>query len=168
MKKILSILLAIFLLIGILIVIRPPAQTPQLSVRLRTESAPTQHLQTAQLSNNWDIGTRAYCISSFHPLDFWTESWVYIDFDAFVLQLDGADGEIDLQFSNNFLPHTVYVRRWNAKFVGQAFDMQFEYEPIEISNHIIRVSDDGNDYIYEVEAIWAHGRSSYTFRIDSA
>lgn len=161
-----------------------PALPPGLSVRFSTEGSPAQELQTAQLSATWDPNIDAegnriedgpwsgvMNASADHPLDIFV-----LDFnnsDGLTVYLDGADGKIELEFSNNFLPHSVYVRRWNAEFAvsvnGGGSDMALwsQYESVTVSDNIIFISDDGNDYIYEVDAIWPQGRSSYTFRINS-
>jgi len=48
-----------------------------------------------------------------------------------------------------------------------ALDLWSQYEFVAVNNNRIHLSDGGNDYIYEVEAVWSQGRSFYAFRIDS-
>jgi len=177
-KKILIIALAIVLLsLAACGMSTPnvPEKTPRLYISFISEDLLPQYVQVAQLMHDWDPGTTdrrgrfigAYCASGEHPLDFWRESWECIDFSAFRFHLEATGVEIELQFSDDFPPHTVSARRWSAEFIGQVCDMQFRYEPVEINDNIIPVSDDGNDYIYEIDAIWEQGRSRYTFRLDS-
>ena len=160
-----------------------PRRTPLLYVSVTVEGSPIQHFQTLQLSNSWSpikpdgLIRPGYCASSVHPLDVWALdflAWLDWDDDAVTIKLNGASGEIELIFSDDFPPHTVYARRWPAKFSapvndgGADMDLWFQYEPVEINGNIIRINDDGSDYIYEIDAIWPQGRSSYTFRVDSA
>lgn len=164
--------------------VQGPRSTPQLYVSLRTESLPIQHARAAQLSNSWNTIDQAgnlidgFCASAHHPLDMWAldfcESFMPSErLDEITFHLADADGEIELQFSDNFPPRTVNVRWWNAEFAtsvnggGSNMDLWWEYESLEIIDNIIRISNDGKDYIYEVEAIWSQGRSFYTFRIDN-
>jgi len=161
-----------------------PARTPQLYVRFRTEGLPAQQFRAAQLSTDWDptigadgqrIGdgpwTGAFSASSPHPLDIFVLD--FYDSDGITFYLDGIDGEMELQFGDNFPPHSIYVRRWNAEFAvsvnGGGSDMALwpQYESVEENGNIVLISDDGNDYIYEVDARWLQGRSFYTFRINS-
>ena len=165
-----------------------PARTPLLYATVISDGLAVQHFQTLQLSNSWSTGTFTdadgnmvfgpeYCASSFHPLDVWALdilAWLEWEDDAVTIRLDGADVEVALQFSDDFPPDTIYARRWPAEFAdsvndgGSDMGLWFQYEPVEISGNIIRVRDDGNDYIYEIEAMWRQGRSSYTFRVESS
>ena len=150
-----------------------PLEVPQLYVSLNTDSLPIQNFQAAGLSYSWYSGAtdrqgnhvRGSGASADHPLDFWLMK--SINLDAFTAELDGGSSEIELRFSDNFPPHTVYVRRWSIEFIGRASEVQFQYEPVKLEGNIIRISDDGTDYIYEVDAKWEQGRSSYAFRINS-
>ena len=161
-----------------------PRRTPQLYVSLKAEGCTPQYFQALQLSNNWwpsagDIDSPlagGYCATSYHPLDVWARDFLAElgwDDDAVTFRLGGGSGEVELGFSDDFLPHTVYVRRWPAEFAaltsdgGSNMDLWFAYEAVEVFNNVFAVSDDGNDYIYEVEALWRQGRSSYAFRVDS-
>ena len=161
-----------------------PTYAPQLYVNFHTDSLTMQRFRAVQLSNDWfpnfdDEGeslSGGYSASSHHPLDVWaldlSDFWT-VDLDTITLRLNGADGEMEIQFSDNFPPHTVYVRRWPAEFSvsvndgGSDMDLWSQYELVEINNNIIRISNDSRDYIYEVEARWSQGWSSYTFRINS-
>jgi len=162
-----------------------PERTPQLYVSVHMEDSPIQQLRVAQLSTDWDpnIGadgnlvgdgpwTGGFSASADHPLDFFLLD--SNDSDRFIFYLNGADGKIELQFGDNFPPDSIFVRRWNAEFAvsvnGGGSDMALwsQYEFVEVTDNIIRIRNDGNDYIYEVDAIWPQGRSSFTFRIDSA
>jgi len=165
-----------------------PRRTPQLYVSLYTEGLeqPSQYFQSMQLSNNWfpDIVSNdghslsgGFCATSYHPLDVWardflaTLGWAE---DAVTFRLYENEAEIELMFSDDFPPHTIYVRRWPASFAAPTdsgvsdMDLWFQYELVEVSNSRFRVVNDGNSYIYEVDAIWQQGRSSYAFRVDTA
>ena len=149
-----------------------PARSPRLYLSLNTGGLSTQNFRATGGTTSWFL---FYQASGFHPLDFWRETQSDIDFNAFIGQLeDTGNGEIELIFSH-FPPDTVYVRRWRAEFIGMASDMRSVYGLVEVNDNIIRISDNGYDYIYEVEAIWIRGdyipvkgRVSYTFRINSA
>ena len=149
-----------------------PEKTPNLYVSFNTGNSPRQRFQAGQLSRNWNPMTfdrqgnqvGGYCASALHALD----SWEWGDYrEETIVSLDGISGEVRLRFSNNFPPHTLYVRRWRTEFIGMGLYVKDQYEPIELENNIFRVNDNGYDYIYEVDAKWEQGRSSYTFRINS-
>jgi len=159
------------------IAIHPLLQTPQLYVSLQAEGLPPQRFRAAQLATRWEFTDadgylRGFCASSDHPLDFWIfDLW---DTSGLTLYIaDGTDGELEIEFSGGFPPpDSMYIRRWDAAFAvsvndgGSDMELWFQYESVEADGSQIRVSADSNDFIYEVEAIWPQGRSTYTFRID--
>ena len=158
--------------------VNAPARTPQLYVNFISDSLPPQNFQAVQLSNNWGShGMAVYCATGHHPLDVWaldlSDFWT-VDLNEVTIPLNNAGGKIELRFSDDFPANTVVVRRWNAEHAvsvnggGSNMDLWGQYKSVEINNNIILVSDDGNDYIYEVEARWLnYGGSSYTFRVNS-
>lgn len=144
-----------------------------------------QSFQALQLSNNWwptisdenAPQSGGYCATSYHPIDAWARDFLnYLgrEEDAVTFFLYGTEGEIELLFSDNFPPQAIYVRRWPAEFAvlladgSSDMELWFQYEPVEINDNTFRIINDGNNYIYEIEAIWPQGRSSYTFRVDCA
>ena len=149
-----------------------PARSPQLYLNLNTGGLSTQNFRAAGGTTSWFL---FYQASGSHPLNFWRETQRDIDFNAFIGQLENTgNGEIELLFSH-FPPDTVYVRRWRAEFIGMVSEMGNIYEFVEVNDNIIRISNSGYDYIYEVEARWVRGddipimgRAFYTFRINSA
>jgi len=154
-----------------------PESRPRLYLVFETENSSLQYFESAQLSGSWGwscIGADhctegGYSASADHPLDFWiAEEWTQDILDRYLVYLNSTEGRVELQFSDDFLPHTIYVRRWHEEFLGQgASDIIFQYESIELDGHTFYITNDGHDYIYEVRAIWAQGNSSYTFRINS-
>ena len=162
-----------------------PRRTPQLYVSLNIEDMSAQSFQALQLSNNWwptisdenAPQSGGYCATSYHPIDAWARDFLnYLgrEEDAVTFFLYGTEGEIELLFSDNFPPQAIYVRRWPAEFAvlladgSSDMELWFQYEPVEINDNTFRIINDGNNYIYEIEAIWPQGRSSYTFRVDCA
>ena len=147
-----------------------PRQTPQLSVTLTIDGLPNQHIQALQLSNKWtvvDVRGRyrgGYVASAELTLDFWAFTpW---DFSEVIFYLDCTNGRMELYFSDDFPPDSVYFRRWNAELIGSSVDLWPLNPFVEIENNTIIVSDSANDYIYEVRAVWSQGESIYTFRIN--
>ena len=141
----------------------------------------TQHIRAVQLSNNWTVrfGEESvdYCALGHHSLDVWALDLLHfwaVDLMECTFFLNNIGGEIEIAFSDNFLPNTVHVRRWPTKFAtsvdgdGRNIDLWSQYEIVRGSNNIFRTKNDDIDYIYEVEAIWVQGRSFYTFCINSA
>ena len=106
MKKILIILLASLLLIGFL-VLRVPAQTPQLYVSLHTESLPAQSFRALQLSHDWESWGEMYSATSVHPLDVWATGFLHHlgwEEDAITFHLADTEGEIRLRFNGLMVP----------------------------------------------------------------
>ena len=91
------------------------------------------------------------------------------DFDEITLHLNSGNSEIELRFSDDYQPVSVTAQRWDAKYNTGTQDITDVIdigEPVEINGSKILVSDDGNDYIYEVYATWAQGSSYYVFRTE--
>ena len=154
-----------------------PETTPRLYVNLHIQDLPLQKFRAAQLSGIWDACPidamvcpegSSYSSSADHPLDFWVaEEWDQTHFDQFIAYLKDEEGKVELQFTDNFPPDSITVRRWRSEFAGMAWEVEFQYEPVEIEGHVFHVTDDRYDYIYEVNASWEQGYSSYAFRINS-
>jgi hypothetical protein len=87
------------------------------------------------------------------------------------LFIDTENCIIEIQFTDDYLPETVVVQRWNTKYVENKQDYAggyFNGEPVPIDGFTFRISDDGDDYIYEVHATWLPGNSYYAFMICAA
>jgi len=150
--------------------IHQPRHAPQLSVTLTVDDLPQQHIQALQLSNKWtffDVGGRwrgGYTATAELPLDFWAFApW---DFSEVIFYLDYTNGKIELHFSDDFPPDSLYFRRWNVELIGSSTDLWPLNPFTEVENNTIIINNSGNDYIYEVRAIWSQGESTYTFRIN--
>jgi hypothetical protein len=79
------------------------------------------------------------------------------------MTLSGS-GVITLSFSDNYHPQSVSVQRWNAVNAGgDSAQIWDDGESINVSGNTFEVTDDGNDYIYEVYAKWNEGESWYVF-----
>lgn len=147
-----------------------PVKAPLLYVSLITHDSPVQRVQAIQLTTSWMFidengNGSGYEADSAHPLQIQPS-----DFNEATLRLDSANGEIEIQFSDNHPPQSVSVQRWNAEYAAgtqDIADVLDKSEPVEINGNIIRASDDGRDYVYEVYATWAEGSSYYTFRMES-
>ena len=166
----------IFVFIALLSLVACSSSPPQLYVGLSVGETPMQHLRAIQGSVLWDVGDRSFSATDLHPLDLWAldlADFLPMDISEITFQLDGSDGEVRLQFRGGFPPRSVHVRRWNAEVArsvdggGSDMDLWSQYESIEIKNNRFQISNDGNDYIYDVKAVWGQGYSSYAFRIDS-
>ena len=163
-----------------------PERSPSLYIYISADGLETQHFRAAQGTTSWSPafaftdriqigdtiqGGMGYEATGFHPLDFWQESWVGIDLNPFMVSLKSIDGEIEISLSFHFPPTSVYLKRWSADYIGMSSEMWNDYEPIELSNNVFRVSSGSNDYIYEVVASWTRGdvvfgRVFYTFRLE--
>ena len=150
-----------------------PKKTPMLDINLVTmttnddsQTQISQNIQAAQLTNTWYVVKKngvgsGYSSDSFHPLQRRS------GYDDVTLSLNNG-GTITLLFSDKYMPQSVSVHRWNAEYAGKDLvDPWGKAESINVVSNTFQVSDDGNDYIYEVNANWQEGKSSYVFRIDS-
>jgi hypothetical protein len=143
-----------------------PERTPLLDVDLSGGAGTQpQSVRATQLTNSWqtvdaDGNGFGYFSDSVHPLQMQ-------DYDAVTLALDNEDARIALRFGD-YAPQSVRVQRWNATYAGtEDRNLLDGGEPIAADKTGFDVGDDGNDYIYEVYAMWPEGDSSYAFRIDS-
>jgi len=138
-----------------------PYRPPQLYLSLGS----TPPVRAAQLSSHWEPpGGQAFSASALHPLDFFgpiNEREV----SHFIIILSNST-EIELQFNDDFLPHTVYMRQWSAQLAEIGRDAMDDYELIELnSSNTFLVDENSNDYIYCIKAVWPYGYQFYTFRI---
>jgi hypothetical protein len=151
-----------------------PGKTPLLDVNLVTvdiydnsRMQISRDIRAAQLTNDWYVVDETgdgfgYSSDSFHPLQ------KQDGYGDVTLNLNNS-GAITLLFSDNYPPQSVSVQRWNAEYAGtDSPDIWDKGESVNVTGNAFQVSDDGNDYIYEVYAKWHEGDSWYVFRIDSA
>ena len=143
-----------------------PEKAPSLEVSLLSQS-----VQAIQLSTSWNGNISSYNSDSPHPLQLSPA-----EFDRATLSLDNGNGEIELQFSDDYPPQEISAVRWLAEYATGNQDIEDVFnksEPVAISGNIISIVNDENDYIYEVYARWADGlepgkpgsgSSRYTFR----
>ena len=131
----------------------PPAKAPTLDVTL---NAGGQHrvLPVTQLTTSWSFEGGGYEADSPHPLQLRS-------YTGFELPLPC---EFIFRFSGNFTPDSVWVRRWDAAYIGtESVDVLEGGEAIPCSLAGFTISTEG-DYVYEVSAWWdGIGSSSYAF-----
>ena len=87
----------------------------------------------------------------------------------FTVQMNGANGDIILSFSDNYPPQTMTIQRWDAVYAVGSQDIRAALEkgePVEADSNRISVNGDGYDYIYEVYAKWEQGSSYFAFRLN--
>ena len=143
-----------------------PEKAPMLDATLMEGNSLEQHIQAIQLTTRWDYyyedGTGVvYHADSAHPLQI-----RMVDFDVATFDIGVADGEIVLQFCDNYPPQSISAQRWNVMYATDRQDISDiinNGEPVDIENNIILVISDGYDYIYEIHAEWSNGSSYYTF-----
>jgi len=165
MKKVIVITVILALVVcGIILSWSPP----RLNVRLAaTEGRPVQRVRAIQGGASWTGIGIAFHSDSPHPLQLSPD-----ELAAVTLYLNGVDGEIRLAFRGGFPPTSVYAVRWRAEYATgtqPSSDMFESWESVEVDGRTIRISNDGEDYIYEIAAHWpiANSFASYTFRVMS-
>lgn len=145
-------------------------KVPRLKLTLIEDGETEQQLQAIQLTTSWyytdeNGNGSGYEADSPHPLQL-------SDYDDCTFQFYGANSEILLSFSDNYQPQFVSVQRWNTIYYKSNQNIEDsinQNEPIEVTKNTICISNDENDYIYEVYAKWEQqGSSRYAFRINSA
>jgi beta-lactamase regulating signal transducer with metallopeptidase domain len=145
-----------------------PEKTPLLDVSLISANSIEQRVRAAQLTNDWYVEDEngdgfGYAADSFHPLQ---KSDGY---DEVTLFLYDGESEIKLSFSDNYPPQSISVQRWNAEYAGSdSVDVWDNGEPIQVNGTAFYITDDRQDYIYEVSAKWQEGDSWYVFRVNGA
>jgi len=150
-----------------------PDKAPALRVIIIQDNSPETSFVAIQLGTSWMInfedGTgTGYESDSPHALQLGTGI-----LSVATIHLDEPDGIVEFEFSNNFPPDLISVKRWdekNAASTGRDVSNIIDKgEAVEVTGNIIKIADDGNDYIYEVYASWRHnGNSRYAFRFESA
>jgi len=140
---------------------------PKLEVVLSNNNMPKQQVSAIQLVASWSapdengdiIGVN---IDSPHPLRLSPD-----DLEQFTVTLNGSGDVIELLFTNVDFPQNISICRWYAWYANGAQDIS-EYvdkgEAVAIEGNIIKLNDDGQDYIYEVVAKWEQGYCYYAFR----
>jgi len=164
-----------------------PESSPSLYISVGAEGTELHRIRAAQGTTSWfpafafmdRIPDRRHRsglwleASGEHPLDFWSETWECIDFNAFRADVGSGSNNIEVRLDFGFPPTSLSVRRWSTEFIGMASEMWNTYEVIEVTGNVFFIHNDGSDYIYEVVASWAHGEhsfgnASYTFRLNAA
>ena len=149
--------------------INAPKTAPKLYITL-SEDDTSQTVEALQLTTSWSVmydqinGTGYYADSS-GPLSIPPEHM-----EARTLQFDSDNCMIELQFTDDYLPDSVFVQRWNTQYVETNNDYTGGYiygEPVPVDRLTLQTSDDGCDYIYEVHATWLPGNSYYAFRVNA-
>ena len=142
-----------------------PKRAPQLEIILMEDGIAEHRIQAAQLTTSWyfdngDGTGTGYNADSPHPLQL-------AGYDEYTLQISDIDGEIILSFSDNYPPQSVSVQRWDAVYAVGGQDIQAALdkgEHVQADGNKFHIIDDGNDYIYEINAKWEQGISYYSFR----
>jgi len=167
MKKTITLGIVLFLVMIIAVCSQPQIQpqttlgAPLLSVSLQTDGMPIKRINAAQLTTSWypPDGIN-YEADADNPLDLG-------DYSRITLHLENMSGEIELEFSDGYLPQSMSIQRWRAEYVDRGTEMWNKGEPVSLERNKFLISDDGYDYIYEVYASWEDGNSRYAFRLDS-
>jgi len=167
MRRIICLAVAIAIIFGIAACgasdTRTPTESPNLYAILTIEGQSTQRIRAIQGVTNWFWNGGGYMSDSAHPLQLNQRN-----FDTATLSLHGADGEIVLELSGNYPPTSIYARRWRAEYAtgGQPTDEMFDnWEPIEVDGTVMRINNNGEDYIYEISAIWPDTDSFATYAL---
>jgi len=146
-------------------------RAPQLEVSLiingnRVSEKP---IEAAQLTTSWSYidengNSVGYEADSPHALQL-------DNYDDITLRLNGNGGEISFYFGGGYNPQSVSVQRWNAiHYMGREFiESSFnQHEPAAVvRGNTLSVYNDGNDYIYEVYAVFEQGSVYYAFRVNA-
>ena len=136
---------------------------PTLELILLTEESSEQRIQAEQLTTSWSSNSgTGYEVDSDHPLALEQDRYSEI-----ALCIAGESCEIKLIFSDKYPPQSISAQRWNAEYISSGKDISDEVrdksEQVEVEDNKIIVYDDGNDYIYEIYAVWNNGNSRYSF-----
>ena len=145
-------------------------KAPQLEVSLiingnRFSEKP---IESAQLTTSW-----SYIDENGNSVGYEADSPHALQLDNYndiTLRLNGNDGEISFFFGGGYSPKSVSIKRWNAiHYMGREFiESSFnQNEPVAIIGNTLRVGNDGNDYIYEVYAVFEQGSVYYAFRMNA-
>jgi hypothetical protein len=139
-----------------------PQKAPSLEVNAGRESVQALQLTTSWFFLNEDGTGGGYEADSPHALQL-----PLSEFDRASVALAAVNNEMILLFSDNLQPDSIIVRRWRAEHGGRSdvSDVLNISEAVSIKDNVISVANDGQSYIYEVEASWEQGRSRYTFRV---
>jgi hypothetical protein len=128
----------------------------------------SQTVEARQLTTSWrvmndQINGSGYNSDSSGPLSIPPErmkvSTLFIDTEYCI---------IELKFTDDYLPESIFIQRWGASSVENNQDYAGEYfngEPVPVDGLTFQINDDGDDFIYEVHATWLPGNSNYAFMI---
>jgi hypothetical protein len=139
-----------------------PQRAPSLEVSSGRQSVQALQLTTSWIWKNADGTGGGYEADSPHALQL-----PQSEFDRASIALAAVNNEMILLFSDNLQPDSIIVRRWRAEHGGRqdlsaVLDLS---EIVSVNGNVIPITNNGQSYIYEVEASWEQGRSRYTFRV---
>jgi len=179
MKKILSIIIialviAVFYLVGcgrqLDVLQTTPRNSPNLFVNLMVDGESVQRVRAIQGVTNWHWNGGGYLTDSLHPLQLFP-----CDYEEATIFLDIGDNIIELVFSENYNPTSISAKRWNAEYIyiggAQLTDRHFRnWTSAEVVEKTIHLVNNGESYIFEIEANWPSTNSfaTYAFRVISA
>ena len=150
--------------------INAPRTAPKLYVALEAADR-AQTAEALQLTTGWSImydqvNGFGYFTDSSGPLSTLPEQTA-----ASTIMVDGENCILKLQFTDDYLPEVVYIKRWNVEQVENMQDFDSVYlsgEPVPVDDFTFRISNDGHSYIYEVHAKWLPGYSYFAFMTSAA
>ena len=146
----------------------PQNKPPSLYISSIDENSPEQNFYAERLTSQWSaIGEDGRTVTT---LTDSAGALQLSDYSEITFHVYGDAGKIAMQFSNDYQPQTVSIRRWDTKYLTMESDVGFwdEGEQIESDGNVIYIDNDGVDFIYEVHACWAEGMSYYAFCVSVA
>ena len=161
-----------------------PSWPPDLDIVFTSDDGTSISVPTVQTGTQWfyfdEEGNQRGVLADSPPPN-------QISFtDDITLYLNGSGGVAELHFSDvNFIPDTISARRLNASYL---FTNQMNlhndhntaqenanknYEPVLLNDKQLRIDNDGQDYIYVIDAKWdavegllGDGHTTYCFRVN--
>ena len=141
-----------------------PEKSPSLFIKLEENNTPVQRIRTIQGVTNWVWDGGAILSDSPHPLQLHPDN-----FSEATLFISSNEAIIEMEFTGNFQPDSISAVRWNAEHLTgrqpseEAFD---SWITVEVVDSKIIVSEDGENYVYQVTANWQNNSFVlYSFRI---
>jgi hypothetical protein len=126
-----------------------------------------QRVEARQLGISWycEISGTGLHADVPHPLQLSEESYAKA-----TIFINSTNSDIIMEFNHNSSPETISAMRWLVEYTRGVQDINEtwdKYETVEIDENIIIVENDGQNYIYHVEATWSQGKVGYVFRVIS-
>jgi len=140
------------------------ASAPLLEVNLSSETFDEPRVRAKQLGSSWFVEQEdgswiVWMSDSPGPLQLGPA-----DYRSATLRLTDVNDTIELRFADDFAPDSISVECWLAIFATGRQDVYTfapAGTPVDAENDRIPVCDDGNDYIYVIEAVWENNGSNY-------